>query len=151
MIHVTRFFTYFFVIAIFAVLIILPIALISDFFSKRKRKGLIKIFRKTYNKPISDSHEILIEFYLDNGIYPIERLKRIINDQSRFKSIFSLINEENDFYFSKHRQHNPMDTSVGYLLKELKDKEIVKIENKKFSIDEDFKLFLIDFVKFMKE
>lgn len=136
LIHISRFFTYLFVLIIFSVLIILPIALISESVSKSKRRGLIKIFRKNYNKSISDSHEIIIEFYLDNGIYPIERLKRIINDQSRFKSIFPLINE---------------DTSVGYLVKELKEQEIIKIEEGKVLIEEHFKLFLINFIRFMKE
>lgn len=151
LIHVTRFFSYLFIIVIFVVSIILPITLISESVSKRKRKKMLKIFRKTYNKTIDENHEILIEFYLENGIYPIERFKRIVNDQSRFKRVFSLINEDNDFYFARQNQHNPMDTTVRYLIRELKEKEIIKIEDKKFSINENFKIFMIDFIKFMRE
>lgn len=150
-IHVTRFFTYLFSLVIFVVLLVLPISMISDSVSKKNRKKMLKIFRKVYNKTIEDNHEILIDFYLDNGIVPIERFKRIIDDQNRFKHLFSLVNEENDFYFAKHNHHNPMDTSVGYLIRELEQKEIIKIENKKFSIDENFKIFLFEFIKFMKE
>lgn len=151
LIHITRFFTYLFAIGIFVVLLVLPISSISDFISKKNRKKMIKIFRKVYSKTIEETHELLIDFYLDNGIEPINRLKRIINDQSRFKYLFSLVNEENDFYFANHRYHNPMDTSVGYLIQKLKNKKLIKIEDKKFSIDENFKMFLLDFIKFMKE
>ncbi len=151
LIHVTRFFTYLFVIVVFVILIILPISLISESVSKRKRRNLVRIFRKTYKKPITDNHEILLDFYLENGIYPVERLKRIINDQTRFKSLFPLVNEDNDFYFAKHSHQNLMDTSVGLLIRDLKEKGIIKIEEKKFSIDHNFNLFLIELIRFMKE
>ncbi|MFP4026065.1 MAG: hypothetical protein ACLFVR_16205 [Thiohalospira sp.] len=151
LIHITRFFTYIFAIVIFVILLVLPISLISDSISKKNRKRMMKIFRKVYKNPIDETHEILIDFYLDNGVEPIDRFKRIINDQGRFKHLFSLVNDENDFYFARHRHHNPMDESVGYLIRELKEKEIIKIEDKRFSIDENFKTFLLDFIKFMKE
>lgn len=151
LIHVTRFFTYFFAIFVFVILLVLPISMVVELISKIKRKRMIKMFRKVYKNIIDDTHEVLIDFYLENGIDPIERFKKIINDQSRYKQVFSLINNDNDFHFASHPRNNPMDTSVGYLIRELKAKEIIKIEDKKFSIDESFKAYLFEFITFMKD
>jgi len=151
LVHLTRFFAYIFVIIASIILIILPIVLISDFISKTNRKRMLKMFRKIYNKDLEESYEILIDFYLDNGIEPIERLRRIIKDQTQYKHVFSVINEDDDFYFAKHNQYNPMDMSVGPLLRELKEKGILKIEDKKFSVDESFKIFLTEFIRIMNK
>lgn len=151
LVHLTRFFAYLFLIMISLILIILPIALISDFISKVNRKRMLKMFRKIYKKDLDESHEILIDFYLDYGIEPIERLKRIINDQTRYKHVFSLINDEDDFYFARHNQHNRMDVPLGSLLRTLKEKGIIKIEARKFTIDENFKIFLTGFVRIMNK
>lgn len=86
-VHLTRLPIYFFGFIFSIALIIAPIAIASDFFSKLKRKKIIKQYKLYIKEDITEKHEFLFKFYVDEGLALIAEAKETLSDNEKLKKV----------------------------------------------------------------
>lgn len=152
LIHVTRFFSYLIIIIIFSLLIFLPIAFVGDFISKEKRKKAIKNFKTQRNKPFSDNEMLFVDFYLENGEYALKYFKTITTQYRKYSSLFNLLDPGfNPDRFYRHRESRPEQLVTLNFIRELKDRELVRIEDKQVIFIDNLDKFASDLLQFISE
>ncbi|ATC95053.1 hypothetical protein [Pseudoalteromonas tunicata] len=86
-VHLARIPIYFFGFIFSIILMIAPIAIASDFFSKRKRRKVIKQYKLYIKEDITDKHEFLFESYIDDGLVPVAEAKETLSDKEKLKKV----------------------------------------------------------------
>ncbi|GEM_PF-1406399 len=152
LIHVTRFFTYFFSFILFAVVIILPIAFVSDGITRKKRKRKLREFRIHLRREFTDSEIFLTEFFLENGIDALKRFKRITLQSNRYRKISELIYSNFEPQGTlNHTHQGPHEVAIKELIKELKEKDYIVVQDNKFVFKNNLDDFLDQFIGFLEE
>lgn len=151
LIHVTRFFTYLFGFVLFALVIILPIAFISDSLAKRKRKRKLKEFRIHLRREFSDPEIFITEFFLDNGIDALRRFKKIASQFQRYRRVFEVINPNFDpRLMVNHLEQRPYEMATMDLIKSLKEKQYVTVQEGKLIFKDNLDSFINQFISFLE-
>ncbi|WP_281558897.1 hypothetical protein [Thalassomonas sp. RHCl1] len=86
-VHLARLPIYFFGFLFSIVLVLAPISIASDFFSKRKRRKVIKQYKLYIKEEITKKHEFLFKSYIDEGLAPIAEAKETLSDKEKLKKV----------------------------------------------------------------
>lgn len=109
-VHLVRAPIYFFGFILLIILMIAPIILASEYFSKQKRRKVIKQYKSYMKDEITKKHELLFELYIDEGLALIAEAKEILSDQKKLKNItWKALNPENNLhkeYFEDNKQND---------------------------------------------
>lgn len=151
LIHVTRFFTYLFSFVLFALVIVLPIAFVSDSIAKRKRKRKLKEFRIHLRREFTDPEMFLTEFFLDNGIDALKRFKKIASQYQKYRRVFEVINPNFEpRLMVNHPEQRPYEMATMELIKALKEKQYITVEDGKLVFKDNLDNFLNQFISFVE-
>jgi len=150
LIHVTRFFNYIFSMVAFVIVIVLPITFISDKISAKKRKKKVHDYKRLTKKNLTEPESFIIKFYSKNGIYPLKRLLKVSSNYNRYKYVFRILNPnfEPEKVFN-HAERRPHEMETMYLIKELKEKSYLKVENNQVVFADNLNTFINEFVQFI--
>lgn len=128
------FFGFFIVLAGAMFIFVLPLALISDRFGRRKRKKIVAQFKKYNNLSLSNGHEAILNFYIENDVYRLTESDKLLTSKNRLKEI---LNEEDKI-------NNPENIQTLHVLRK------TKIISNEGVVDRNKVALLRKFLRFVK-
>ncbi|MEZ4942228.1 MAG: hypothetical protein R3D58_15225 [Saprospiraceae bacterium] len=158
-IHIARFFMYIFGFGFGMMAIIFPIAIITEYFSKRKREKNLKVFKLYLNKESLEKYDWVLKEYQENGDSKIGYWQRLANDKEllarNYKQVKVLIHDYPDELPYLIAKRHP-DTIYRYFrlssMAELRKKGIIKEdEDGNPSIETDFSELINTIVEFLEK
>lgn len=152
LIHITRFFTYIFSFGLFAILIVLPISLIGNTISTKKRKGKLREFKIHLRREFSDSEKFIADFFINNGIDALKLFKIIASQYRKYRRIFEVINPtfEPRLIINHREQRRPYEMAVMELIKALKEKQYVLVDDGKLIFKDNLDSFINQLISFIE-
>jgi hypothetical protein len=170
-IHIVRFIGYFFALIITVLAIVIPIALISEAISERKKKNRVKNYKNKKEIENSPETDAVFDLYLENSLDELITIQKLIGNESRLKamlrgierkdkrdrniSAYSEIQEREIFRdeeiihssdrLIRHRV-NPYERAA----RNLKEVDMVKFESNNVMVNEKFVKELTDFISYLK-
>jgi hypothetical protein len=129
-----------FICGMFVVLI--PVALIGEFFGKKKRKSEVASFQKSASS-IRPEFEWVINYYIENGSFPFGRVREYLNHPQK---VYEYADNK---HIGFHVGTTPRHLRFRALVYELINKKIIIRTDGKITVDEDFRKFIDEFSKFV--
>lgn len=166
-IHLTRSILYFIIFIAFAISILLPILLLNDSRSTKKRKSIIRKFRKHTKLDKEDISEIVLEYYQkyeESYLYRIENFiseKEMIIDYDKYLKLQDKISDFNSdfrdevmragvFFEDKNKTEIYLARKNSNILRRLIKAKVVTIEEEKVEIEQNFATTLKELIYFIK-
>lgn len=158
-IHITRFFMYIIGFGFGMMAIIFPIAMVSEYFSKKKREKNLKIFKLYLNKESLEKYAWVLKDYQDNGDSKIRYWHKLANDKELLAKNFNQVKVLNhdcpDELLHQIVARHP-DTMYSYFrlnsITELRKKDVI-IEDKEGnpSIKTDFSELIDTIIEYLEK
>lgn len=170
-VHLVRFILYFFILIIGALAIFIPIALISDAISEKKKKKRVKNYKTKKGIENSPETDAVFELYLDGSLESLTTIQKLIGNESRLKAMLRSIerrqkrernieahgkSESEDYYRKEEFIHssdgmirhriNPYESAA----RQLKRVDMVKFESNELTVNDKFVKELTDFISYLK-
>lgn len=170
-IHIARFFGYFFALIITALAIVLPIALISEAISEKKKKNRVKKYKKKKGIENSPETDAVFDLYLDNSLYELIKIQKLIVNESRLKAMLRGIErkDKRDRNISAHSETQEREISRDEVMihsqdrfirqrlsryeraaMNLKEVDMVKFKSNNVTVNKKFAKELTDFISYLK-
>lgn len=168
-IHIIRLIIYLFTLIIVVLAISIPIALISDAISEKKKKNRVKNYKNKKGIENSPETDAVFELYLNNSLAVLAKIQKLIGNESRLKAMLRSIEkrELNLFVHGKsdsvenYRTEEIIHSSDEMILRhriityenavrELKRVEMVKFESNEAAVNGKFAKELTDFISYLK-
>jgi len=163
-VHFVRFWFYLIVLIIFTFSLVIPISSIEESISTKKRKKKVKKFKENYRQELTPSTEFIFDIYLNHDEEFIFTIQNIISNPETFHGILKYKNYEIEsrklYRTLESEEHLNISTREGdgliwirqihSSLESMEKKGIIKQENEKIIIDEDFNKTLSEFIYFLK-
>lgn len=148
-IHISRFLFYVILFIIIFVLSVFPLVIITEIIDTMKRKKEIKSFTNILNRNLLSSEISINNFYISNGFYPLESLLTLFNEYGKYKWLFDYDEE----HFKRLHYYafidRETDLSLMKLIKVLREKQYIRIENEKVLINDDYIKYLTLLIDFL--
>ena len=157
LIHISRFFFYFFVLGGSILALMLPFAAVSTIIQSRRRSRMIRNFKGLYKGELTSDASLIFEMYQSRGG---DFLKRLVKDLSNPVSLDMNLRledasnrlEDSDI-LKVHEQRLSSEIVDPFVLRKtitmFKENGLIKESRDGLSVDETFKSILTDFSKFV--
>lgn len=151
LIHVTRFFSYIFGFGLSAIIIFLPITLIGEEISVKKRKRKLKKFKLHLKREFTDSEIIITDFFLTFGIDAIKKFRKIATQYNKYKRINAIINPQFEPHLMMHQtEQRSYEKAAMELIKELKENQYVSVQEGKLIFKDNLDNFIDQLISFLE-
>jgi len=156
-IHLTRAFSYFFILILIGLAIGIPTAILSDVTSKHKRKRHIRDFKSLSDISFKSEDDFIFESYLDQGEMYLMRIDKFLSSKKRIeisidRHLSGQKKEDIDVIMDAELRHiSPTGHYPTYfLIQELLDSGFVTKEKTEVTINSHMQNTLKHFLRFLK-
>jgi hypothetical protein len=156
-IHLTRAFSYFFVLILIGLTIGIPTAILSDVASKRKRKRHIRDFKSLSDISFKEEDDFIFESYLNRGEMYLMGIDNLLSSKKRLKIAIDrhLKHREKDGFdeieYAELRRDYPFEQyPVNFVIPKLLDSGFVTKESAEIAINSHMQNTLKHFLRFLK-
>lgn len=168
-IHLIRFISYIVIVILFLLISMVPILLVRDSLETKRRKREINKFKNYTKIEINDKIGTIFDLFLEEGERPLIELQTLFSNKEKLKKLMKIVDIRKEDYKKEINEKYGIDDvpTVAFrdmrkmiivdiplrnelLVKELMEKEIVKVEDEKVSIDKEFEKTLNEFFNFIR-
>jgi hypothetical protein len=150
LIHLSRFFIYIFLLIVFTIIIILPVAATADWRQNRKRQKKILLFKSKYKKSISASGEYIFSIYKEFGADIFIKLRDELKEPDSINYALSCIKEDRkEIEASSINMLMFPDFQIRKIIRNMHEKGLSKKVGKLFKLEKNIELLMNDFVSFL--
>lgn len=169
-IHLARFFAYLIVIILTALLIFIPIALISEFLTERSRKKKVRKYKAKKNLTDSVERDLIYELYVTSGLGFLVEIERLFVAEKLLKiklrshvrrldkrhqeianpDYLENIDSATRIMTQTHSGRRVVVNERNLIIERLYNDKIIQLTNNELTINHQFVADLKEFVSYLK-
>lgn len=149
-VHVTRFITYSICMILFALGIIIPISLIGQSISTRRRKKKLKLFKIHLMRDFSDPEIFISDIFINNGLDALKLFKEISSNYPIYCKIFESEHLEQGLNEMMINNEHQREIQTLDLIKQLKAKKYATVEDGKLIFKDCLDEFIYQLIGFIE-